>query len=160
MRFNIQYLIYLFLLGCVNPPAYDPPIEGRDIFIHNQTGNYVFVTDSLPDEGYMLPYDSFLVNSRVMISKKGNYISGYDQWIKLFSDKQYQSLKKKGLRLDTLYFIEEKNMKSTWNEIRSNKLFRDFSYDINDVNRSELNHIFYFRDTIFLEHSFNLESIK
>lgn len=155
MRSQILILSLVFL-GCV----YDPPLKGREIYIHNQTDKYVFVTNSLPSSGFLLAYDTFRVNSRILIGKKGQYIAGYDDWVYFFSKTRYDFLKTKKVQKDTLYFIQETDIRKPWNQLRDEIGYKIFEFDIEEVEKSKLNHIFYYGDSILLSHEYNMTTLK
>jgi hypothetical protein len=77
MKYYVLLLILLVATGCL---AYDPPLRGNDIFIHNQTADFVYVLDSLPAAGTLPLYDTFSINRKPIVSAKPNYISKYGTW--------------------------------------------------------------------------------
>ena len=142
--------------GCI----YDPPKKGNEIIIHNQTEGYIFVTDSLPAQGNIRLYDTSLVNKRRQVETKGEYIPRHANGEYFLYEAQYHQLKRKENGTVTLYFIVEKDIGKTYDEIKRDKLYKEFSAGPDDVMNSELNHIFYYNDTIILEHTYGVEKYR
>jgi hypothetical protein len=146
-------LLYL-LTGCV----YDPPKKGYDIIIHNQTGQYVYVVDSLPATGRPVVYDTFLVNKRPMVQAMGNYIPEYAQWRFFLLENQYQYIRSKKAGKDTLYFIKAGDIDKSYDSIKNNRLYTMYPYLVDEIKNNTINRLFYYNDSIVLMHTFNVET--
>ncbi len=155
---NKLLLIYLFLLlvGCF----YDPPRKGKEIFIHNQTDEYVYVTDSLLPTGNIRLYDTVLVNKKELMLAKGNYIPTFNQWIYFLPEVWYKDLKENNIHKFALYFITRNDFNKNYEVIKSNKLYQVYYIDLDDVMKNQLTHVFYFKDSILTEHTYDIESIR
>lgn len=151
---------FLLKIGCVGSPVYDPPLEGKDIFIHNQTGQFIFFTDSLPNKGYLMRYDTILVNSKPVVQKNGNYIPGYDQWLYFLSESKLDFLRRRGDKNIPLYFIKEADIFKPCDEIKKNRFYTVFYLEFEAVTKNLLNHLFYFNDSIYLTHDYNISQFR
>jgi hypothetical protein len=147
-------LCLLFLTGCV----YDPPRKGYEITIHNQTDQYVYVVDSLRDKGRPFAYDTFLVNKRPVIQTQGNFIPKYDQWVYFLLENQYQYIKSKKAGKNTLYFIKAGDIDKSYDSIKNNRLYTIYPYHVDEIKNNNINHLFYYNDSIVLMHTFNVET--
>ncbi|OQP40878.1 hypothetical protein A4H97_14815 [Niastella yeongjuensis] len=145
--------VFALMGGCV----YDPPQKGNIIYIHNQTDQYVFVIDSLPSQGNARLYDTSLVNGRRMISAIDSNIPAFGTCAYFLSENHYRYQKLKNKGNVTLYFIAEKDITKTYDKIKHDTFYRVFSVDADTVMTNGINHIFYYNDTIFLEHIFDTE---
>lgn len=151
-------LIPLFTINC--SCVYDPPQKGLEIFIHNQTSRFVYVTDSLPPSGYLTPYDTLLVNSNVFIMKEGNYIAEYDQMVYFFSKNRFDYLKAKKIHKLILFFIREEDIGKPNDQLRQEKGYKIFEVGIDEVWKNSINHIFYYGDSIHLSHNYDMTSFN
>ena len=138
--------------GCI----YDPPPKGKDIFILNQSDENIFVTDTLFTGGTIRQYDSFLVNKKLFVEVKGNSIRSYSRWRYFLSEKKSKNMRQQF----TLYFIKTDDLSKSYEQIRANTLYKVFSADLDEIEESKLNYVFYYKDSIILKHEYDLESIK
>lgn len=152
-KFLLPGLLFL-LMGCV----YDPPRKGYEIIIHNQTDQYVYVVDSLPSTGQPVVYDTFLVNKRPMVETLGKYIPKYAVWMYYFFENQYQYIKTKKAGKDTLYFIKAGDIDKSYDSIRNNRLYTIYPYQVDEIKNNNINHLFYYNDSMVLMHTFNVET--
>lgn len=155
MKIFLLFCLLLLLWAC----NYDPPREGHEITIHNQTSDYVYVTDTLPAGGSVPLYDTLKVNNRLMVAARGNYITKYDQWEYFFSENRYKLTKKQPDKA-VLYFIDEKDVGKDGSEIINNRLYRTYNFNPDDIINNLISHIFYYNDSIRLEHRFDMENNK
>lgn len=155
----MRKFVYILIVILFNSCVYDPPLHGFNIIIENQSDNFVYVIDSLPESGKIILYDTFSVNKKIYISAKGNLIPKYSKW-NLFITEQELKLKNTQNNKLTLYFISSENQNKNYKEIRKNELFRVFHLNIKDVKVNSINYIFYLNDTICLSHEFNMEKNK
>jgi len=138
--------------GCI----YDPPPKGKDIFILNQSDENIFVTDTLFIGGTIRQYDSFLVNKKLFVEVKGNSIRSYSRWRYFLSKKKSKNMRQQF----TLYFIEADDLSKSYEQIKANTLYKVFSADLDEIEESKLNYVFYYKDSIILMHEYDQESIK
>ena len=152
MKASCFFLIIL-VSGCI----YDPPLKGKEIFIENQTNDFVYVLDSLPGKGGVSVYDTFSVDNKVYISAKPNYISKYNKWAYFFSERKYKSMKSNRETKIHFYFIVQKDLDKTWEELKDKKLYKIINIDIDEINEKPVNHIFYYTDSINITHEYNFK---
>ena len=155
MKIFLSFCILLLLWGC----NYDPPPKGNDIVIHNQTGNYVYISDTLPGTGTIVLFDTLRVNDKWMVAARGNYISKYSQWEYFLSNNQYTMAKKQPSKA-VFYFIDEKDVGKDYSEIISKRLYRTYKFNPDDIVDHLISHIFYYNDSIILEHKYDIETNK
>jgi len=153
MKYVIALLILLVTTGC---PAYDPPLKGNDIFIHNQTAGFVFVLDSLPLTGSLPLYDTFSINHKPIIEAKPNYISKYKSWDYFFDEAHYQLLKQTGVDTLTFYFFPFNYLDSNFLKWNANQRYTVAKLRIEDAWNKPVNHIFYYGDSIEITHQYNM----
>jgi len=150
MKSRPELLFILFLFSCI----YDPPQPGREILIHNQTNKSILILDSLTGSLLNL-YDTAIVNKRIYISRKPNYITDYGIYQKFYTDFELDSLKSSKNNRITLYIIDTLSLKNTLNQISDKRLFRSVVIDIDTLKKYDLNHLFITDDTILFEHDYN-----
>jgi hypothetical protein len=151
MKYCVTFLILLVTTGCL---VYDPPLKGNDIFIHNQTADFVYVLDSLPATGTLPLYDTFSINSKPIIEAKPNYISKYGTWDYFFEEEQYRLLKQNGVDSLTFYFIPPQSPDSSY--ININRQYTILKLSIDDAWNKPVSHIFYYGDSIAVTHKYNI----
>lgn len=152
MKYIAVLLILIVTTGC---PAYDPPLKGNDIFIHNQTGGFVYVLDSLP-AGALPLYDTFSINHKPIIEAKPNFISPYKTWDYFFEEAQYQRLKQMGIDSLAFYFFPLNDFDSSYIKLNANQHYTVAKLRIEDAWNKTVNHIFYFGDSIEITHEYNM----
>ena len=110
---------FIFILGAtiLNSCVYDPPLKGYDVFIENQTNDFIFVTDTLPETGTLNLYDTFSVNNKAYILAKGNYIPKYNKWVYFIPQQKLKETETNHNEV-FLYFITSKNLYKSCEEIR------------------------------------------
>jgi hypothetical protein len=153
-----QQLLILLLITTTGCPAYDPPPEGNDVFIQNQTGDFVYVTDTLPLTGTIDLYDTFSVNSKMFVAAKPNCIPRYTDWRYFFTESHYRWMKQRGMDSIIFYFIAPENHHRTYEEIRAQRLYTLAGMPITEAREKSINHIFYYKDSIEVTHQFLFET--
>ncbi len=83
-QFHFWILISVLFFTSISCPS-----PGKDIFIENQTDNFVFVIDSLTGAGYPRIYDTSLVTGRKYIGSIPNCIPRFHKWRKFLSDESF-----------------------------------------------------------------------
>jgi hypothetical protein len=146
MKIIILFALPILLTACV----YDPPTKGKSIGIHNQTDSDILVLDSLKNDANLNLYDTAKVNSRMYISRKYNYITEYNNFIKFLPDAYIQELRKDNRDKLSFYFIKKINLEKPLNEILVNHLYRSTEINLDTLEKYGLNHLF-----ILLEHDHN-----
>lgn len=154
------YLIIIALFICISCSNYDPLVEGKDIWIDNQSTQAVYVIDSLNFSGNIKLFDTFLVNDSKYISTKGNYVHGYSNWNFFLSNKQINKIKEDHGNELWLYFIKDTNFKKNIQEIKKRNLYDSLRLDLNELIKGPVNHVFYTDSTIKVVHEFNMRGIR
>jgi hypothetical protein len=149
-------VVLLSAYSCV----YDPPLGGKDIFIENQTDDYVFVIDSLNGSGYFAINDTLFVNNNIYISTSANYIPRFDRWQSFISNTKIGSLKGKDKLQVTYYFIKKETVFSYIERIRGDNLYDSITISLDEIEKNELNYITYYGDSIILSHEFSMSQRK
>lgn len=134
----------------------DPPLKGKDIFIENQTNDYVFVTDSLQGSQYFTIYDTFLLNGKIYISSLPNYIPKFNKWQSFLSEIEFSDMKSRGNSQSTYYFIKKENILFSIEQIRSKKLYDSINISLEEIVKNNLNYIMYYGDSIIFNHEFSI----
>src|SRR5262249_4097268 len=127
-----------------------------NVFIHNQTKGYVYITDSLPEQGRPSLYNTLLINDKMLAEKVGAFIPNHDSWPYFLPERKYKG---KAGKL-TLYFIGEQDVAKPYSEIRSGKLYRSLNIELPELAQNELNHVFCFEDSISVEHRYDVETVE
>lgn len=153
---NIFLFFFVFTLGFLFSCIYDPPLRGKDVFVENQTENYILVSDSLKGNGSFIIYDTFLVNKSRYISCKPNYISPFTKWQNFISEKKTKALKNDSIKQIIFYFIKREDVFRPVEEIRTNNLYDSINLNLDEIERNELNYVFYYGDSIFIRHEFSM----
>jgi hypothetical protein len=154
-----QYLLLIILFITTGCPVYDPPLKGNDIFIHNQTADFVYVLDRLPATGTLPLYDTFSINSKPNIEAKPNYISKYRDWDYFFDESQYRQMKRQGVDSFTFYFIPPDYIDSSFEQIHANRRYTRVKLHIDEAWNKTINHIFYYGDSIEVTHEYNVSYV-
>ena len=147
MKVSPELLLLFLLTSCI----YDPPLKGKTIFIHNQTGKTLFVVDSLTGNYFKL-YDTAKVNDRRYISRRPNFMTKYGLWERFYSNNEIDSIRRKRNNRLTFYFIEQEFLQNTPSTVLANRSFRSFEINIDTLKKYELNHVFITENTVLLEH--------
>ena len=148
---TIMKIIILFALGTLLKTCFYDPQKGKDLIIHNQTNSFVVVLDSLNIEKIAL-YDTALVNGRMYISRKPNYLTEFNNFKKFISNSYILKLRKNKIDKLTFYFIDKINLGKSPNQILTNHLYRSIEINLDTLDKYKLNHLFLTDNSILLEH--------
>ncbi len=154
LRFLIFCICSLVLTLCASC-VYDPPPEGKTIFIHNQTKNSVFVIDSLTGD-YFKMYDTLRINNRPYFHKAQELVHAYHLFEDFYSNSELEYIKQHRDNQLTFYFVDDNDLRSNPGIILTNNLFRSIHISIDTIKKYDLNHLFVTVDTIRLEHHYQV----
>jgi hypothetical protein len=143
-------LVVIFLLGHC---TYDPPLKGKELWIHNQTDKAFLVLDSLDGNSFKL-YDTSKVNDRVYITRQPNFVTEFTSFTRFYSNKKMNVIRLIHKNWTTLYFIDEANIYQSPQTVLASHTYRSFRINIDTLAKYELNHLFITRDTILFEHDY------
>ena len=153
MKPNPFLFVILFFFSCV----YDPPQNGKEVIIHNQTNSSIFISGTL-NKGYLHLYDTSLINGRKDITRIGNYLPEYGTWVDFISDGEMNALRKKNVNTIKLYIINKEDFSKSIDEILNQHAFRTFEINIDEVKKHAINHLFIYQDKMLFEHNYSYTS--
>jgi hypothetical protein len=150
MKVRPELLIPFFLVSCI----YDPPLKGKTVFIHNQTGQQLFVAESLTGNYFNL-YFNATVSSRRYISRQPDFMTEYGLLEQFYSTSEMDSLQQNRKNKLTLYFVDQAHLQETPNMVLAKHLYRSFDINIDTLKKYELNHLFVTQNAILFEHNYD-----
>ena len=145
-------IVAVVLFSCI----YDPPLRGKNVFIENQTDDYIFVADSLKGYGFLKFYDTLRINGNEYISAEPNYISPFTKWQNFISEMEFKTMKNNNITQMIFYFIKGENVLRPIEKIRTNKLYDSITINLVELEQNDLNYIFYYKDSVTLNHEFSM----
>lgn len=150
MKIRPELLLIFLLSSCI----YDPPLKGKEVYIHNQTNGALLVIDSLTGNYFKL-YDTAKVNDRVYISRRPGFIAEFGSYLRFVSNNEIDKVTLKKKNKITLYFVDKAYLQNESGTILSNNVYRSFDIIIDTLKKYELNHLFVTGDSIFLDHHYD-----
>jgi hypothetical protein len=155
-HFRLLFIpISLSFFSCV----YDPPREGKRIYIENQTENFIYFIDSLTGTNPRL-YDTFLLNEKRHIRTTSGYIPKFDNRYHFVSKTKTDWLKKRGVANLTYYFIHDSNAVRSLSEISALKLYDSIQISLKDFEKNLITALIYDGYSIKLYHRYSLKHRK
>ena len=156
MKNSFFLICLIFIGGCV----YDPPVRGKDIFIENQTDDYIYVCDDINKQTFLKLHDTFLINDKKYIAALPNYIPKFSKWNYFISEAKQQEIKNKNNDIVRLFFIRQRDIEKNINLISKDGLYTKFEINLSDIQNHQINYIFYYHDSIFIAHEYRVKKNK
>jgi len=150
IKLKLKLIFILLLSSCV----YDPQQKGKDVIIHNQTDKALIISNFLTQDNLRL-YDTTVVNNRRYISMQPNYINKYGVYPRFYSDIEMDNLKNKENNKITFYISDPVVLRNTLKNAPIGKSLRLIEISVDTLKKYDLNHLFIFNDTVFLEHKYS-----
>jgi len=142
----------------INSCVYDPPREGSEIIIENQTQDNFLILDSLPHRADpLLMYDTSLVNNRNYIFSRNLRAHAFGIATCFLEDQrigQGFSLNRQGIK--SFFLIEDSNAFKSYTTIIEQRLFKRIDIPLDEVRKDSANYLFIYPDSIYFTKQFDM----